>query len=61
MRNGYTPRQYAHALAIDALKNAHQNKFGELDDLTPAEQREAKNHLELLMSTLADKAKLEIT
>jgi hypothetical protein len=61
MKIGYTPRQYAHALAIDALKNAIANRFGELDDLTPAEEEKTKHQLNLLMSTLADKAKLEIT
>jgi hypothetical protein len=61
MKNGYTPRQYAHAMAIDALNNAWQNKFGELDGLTPSEERETKIHLKLLMFVLADEAKLDVS
>ena len=61
MNNGYTPRQYAHSLAIDALKNAYANKFGELDDLTPAEAEKAKLHIKLLMFMLADEAMLDVS
>ncbi len=61
MKNGYTPRQYAHALAIDALKNAYTNKFGELDVLTPAESKKAQLHIKLLMFMLADEAKLDVS
>jgi len=61
MKNGYTPRQYAHALAIDALKNAYKNTFGELDDLPSAEAEKAKLHIKLLMFMLADEAKLDVS
>ena len=59
MKNGYTPRQYAFALAIDALRNASLNRFGELDELNPTEQIKTKYQIQLLIEALAEKTKLE--
>lgn len=59
MKNGFTPREYAHALAIDALSNAYHNSLGELDELSPAEQEAARNAILRLHDSLADKAKLD--
>ena len=61
MRNGYTPRQYAHSLAIDALKDALKNRFGELNGLTASEEIKAKHQLQLLIETLADEAMLDVS
>jgi len=60
MKNGYTPKEYAHAIAIDALGIAHTNKFGELDGLTPSETRHVQEHIERLRTRLADQAKLDL-
>jgi hypothetical protein len=59
MKNKYTPKEYAHALAIDALIHALQNKFGELDDLTPADRVNLKVEMRRLVERLADEAKLD--
>lgn len=61
MKNDYTPREYAHTLAIDALHQAHTNKFGELDGLTSSEVEATKRQLSALIVRLADEAKLDIT
>jgi hypothetical protein len=61
MKNGYTPRQFAYAIAIDALRHAFENKFGELDDLTPSEKEKTKLHIFKLASALAETTKLENT
>ena len=61
MKNNYTPREYAHTLAIDALNSAHTNKFGELDGLTPSEVEATKRQMTVLIVRLADEAKLDIT
>lgn len=59
MKNKYTPKEYAHAIAVDALIHALQNKFGELDDLTPADRVNLKVQLRRLIERLADEAKLD--
>ena len=61
MKNGYTPRQYAHSLAIDALKDALKNRFGELNGLAPAEEIKTKHQFQLLIESLADEAMLDIS
>lgn len=61
MKNGYTPRQHAYAIAIDALRNAYENKFGELDDLTPSEKEKTKLQIFKLASALAETTRLETT
>jgi len=33
MKNGYTPTEYAHSVAIDALIDALHNRNGDFDDL----------------------------
>jgi hypothetical protein len=60
MKNGYTPKQYAYALAIDALYNAEQNREGELADLTPSERAKAIEQIRLLRLRLADQINLEV-
>jgi hypothetical protein len=59
MKNGYTPREFAHSIAIDALRNAYENKFGELDELTPSEKEKAKLQIFKLASTLAETTNLQ--
>ena len=60
MKNGYTPKEFAYSIAIDALVDTLQNKFGALDDLTPADRVNVKVQLNRLIETLADKAKLDV-
>ena len=61
MKNNYTPREYAHTLAVDALLSAHANRFGELDGLTSSEVEATKRQMTVLIVRLADEAKLDIT
>lgn len=60
MKNGYTPKQFAYSIAVDALVNTLQNKFGALDDLTSADRVNLKVQLNRLIETLADEAKLDV-
>jgi hypothetical protein len=60
MNNGYTPRQFAHALAIDALNSAVRNRQGELDDLAPHEVTKVQDALLKLKDVLAERAALDI-
>jgi hypothetical protein len=59
MKNGYTPRQYAHALAIDALMSAVKNRQGELDDLEPHEVNKVQDALLKIKERLAERANLD--
>ena len=59
MNNGYTPRQFAHALAIDALVSAVKNRQGELDDLEPHEVTRVQDAILKLKERLAERANLD--
>ena len=59
MNNGYTPRQFAHALAIDALVSAVKNRQGELDDLEAHEVIKVQDALLKLKDVLAQRAALD--
>ena len=61
MNNGYTPRQFAHALAIDALISAVKNRRGELDDLEPHEVGKVQDALLRLKDMLAERAALDVS
>ena len=61
MNNGYTPRQFAHALAIDALNSAVKNRQGELDDLAPHEITKVQDALLKLREVLAERAALDVS
>ena len=60
MKNGYTPKQYALTIAIDGLVYAIQNRFGELDDLTPKERTDTIKQMNKLIESLASKGKLDV-
>jgi hypothetical protein len=60
MKNGYTPRQYAYAVAIDALKEAFDDRFDELANLPESERQAARQAIIKLKNQLADRAKLDI-
>ena len=60
MNNGYTPRQYAYSLAIDALTSAVKNRQGELDDLEPHEVTKVQDAILTLKERLAERANLDI-
>ena len=59
MKNGFTPKQYAYALAADALYHAERNSRGQLDDLPPAEREKAIEQMRLLRFALQDEAHLD--
>lgn len=60
MHNGYTPRQYAHALAIDALVSAVKNRQGELDGLEPHEIVRVQDAILKLKDALAQRSALDV-
>jgi len=60
MKNGYTPKEYAHTIAVDALALAIKNHWGELDVLTESERRKTVDQLRKLRVQLADRVKLDI-
>lgn len=60
MKNGYTPREYAYSIAVDALGAAILNRLGELDMLTQSEQNQTVEQLRKLRVQLADRVKLDI-
>lgn len=54
-----TPRQFAHEIALDWLRAVHQEKTGDLADLTPAKRRDtlaaiAKLHNKILAESGLD-------
>jgi hypothetical protein len=59
MNNGYTPRQFAYSLAIDALISAVKNRQGELDDLEPHEVTRVQDAILKLKERLAERANLD--
>lgn len=60
MKNGYTPREYAYSIAVDALLSAINNDAGELDDLTDSQKIKAIEQFTKLRVQLANKVNLEI-
>lgn len=61
MSNGYSPREYAHEIAISGLLNAYKNRNGELEELNPIEKIRAKKRFVELAQKLADAANLDLT
>ena len=61
MKNGFTPKEYAYAIAIDALYHAIKNKDREIDDVTKSEQNKVIEQMKKLREILAQKSKLDIT
>ena len=61
MKNGFTPKEYAYAVAIDALYYAIKNKDREIDDVTESEQNKVIDQMKKLREVLAQKSKLDIT
>ena len=60
MKNGYTPKEFAYSIAVDALLSAINNDLGELDGLTNSQKIKAIEQLNKLRVQLADKVNLEI-
>ena len=61
MKNGFTPKEYAYSVAIDALYHAIKNKDREVDDVTESEQNKVIEQMKKLREILAQKSKLDIT
>jgi hypothetical protein len=59
MKNGYTPREFAHSIAVDALRDAYLNRLGDLEGLTPAQVVKARAAIVRLHDALAAAAKLD--
>lgn len=55
----FTPRQFAYDIALYYLRAAHQGKVGDLDHLTPAQQRDAKAAIVRLYDRLLDESGLD--
>jgi hypothetical protein len=61
MKNGFTPKEYAYSVAMDALYHAIKNKDREVDDVTESEQNKIIDQMKKLREVLAQKSKLDIT
>ena len=61
MKNGFTPKEYAYSVAMDALYYAIKNKDREVDDITESEQNKVIDQMKKLREVLAQKSKLDIT
>ena len=59
MKNGFTPKEYAYALAAEALWSAEQNRRGQLDDLSPSEREKTIEQMRILRMKLQDKMHLD--
>lgn len=59
MKNGFTPREFAHSIAIDALAAAFHNRTRELDDLTPGEIVMTRRAITKLYNRLVETSKLD--
>lgn len=60
MKNGFTPKEYAYSVAIDALHRAMHNMMDELYGLNETEKKHAIKHMIKLQAKLADTVKLDI-
>jgi len=61
MKNSFTPKEYAYAVAINALYHAIKNKDREIDDVTESEQNKVIDQMKKLREVLAQKSNLDIT
>jgi len=61
MKNGFTPKEYAYSVAMDALYHAIKNKDREVNDITESEQNKVIDQMKKLREVLAQKSKLDIT
>ena len=61
MKNGFTPKEYAYSVAMDALYHAIKNKDREVDDITESEQNKVIDQMKKLREVLAQKSRLDIT
>ena len=62
MKNGYTPKEFAHSVAIDHLYYVMRSiTLGQYDhQLTQAEQKKVISAITTLRISLANKARLDI-
>ena len=56
--NEMTPREFAYDLAIGWLANAYRGFTGDLDDLTPSQERAVKEQIAKLHNRLLEQADL---
>jgi hypothetical protein len=61
MKNGYTPREYAYSIAIDALHAALRNREDVMEGFTRQEMQDSIMQINKLMLSLADKVKMDVT
>ena len=61
MKNGYTPKEFAHSIAVDALNRAIVERYNDPDDVTPSDNRKVIAQLRKLRDRLADEAKLDFS
>lgn len=60
LNNGYTPKEYAYSVAVDALQYAMHSQSGELDGLTERQAELVVEAMQILRQKLADEVKLDI-
>ena len=60
MSSNFNPKQFAHSVAIDALRDAMHNQFDELDGLTLQQEELVVEEMHKLCRKLADEVNLDI-
>lgn len=62
MKNGYTPKQFAYSVVVDALYERMKGiQLGHYDEeLTPSNQKQTLEQMRKLREQLANKAKLDL-
>ena len=60
MKNGYTPKEFAYAMAINGIDSAFQDRAGELDGLTPGDRKLAREQLIKLREELAARVSFDL-
>jgi diadenosine tetraphosphate (Ap4A) HIT family hydrolase len=57
--NGFTPKQYAHDLAVGWISAIYNRQTSDLSDLTDAQQKAVREQLAKLHERLMNNAKLD--
>jgi diadenosine tetraphosphate (Ap4A) HIT family hydrolase len=57
--NGFTPKQYAHDLAVGWISAIYNSHTADLSDLTDAQQKAVREQLAKLHERLMNNAKLD--
>lgn len=59
--NSLTPRQHAYSITIDWVRGIYNGSTGDLQEMTPAVQKQVRQHLAKIHALLVDKSRMEGT